>query len=93
MGCAVRISIVDLRLEYVNEDRGDLHVAVDALTLDVRSNEFLCVVGPSGCGKSTLLAAIAGFIKPRAGSLTLDGRPITGPGAAWSSRSTHCCPG
>jgi len=80
-GDAVRIGIVDLRLEYVNEDRGERHVAVDALTLDVRSHEFLCVVGPSGCGKSTLLAAIAGFIKPRAGSLTLDGRPITGPGA------------
>ena len=38
------------------------------LSLDIFENEFLCVVGPSGCGKSTLLAAIAGFLKPRAGS-------------------------
>ena len=78
---AAKISIGDLRLEYFNEDRGMRHVAVDALSLDIRRDEFLCVVGPSGCGKSTLIAAIAGFLKPRAGSLEMDGRPITGPGA------------
>ena len=76
-----KISIGDLRLEYFNEDRGVRHVAVDALSLDIRTDEFLCVVGPSGCGKSTLIAAIAGFLKPRAGSLRMDGRAIEGPGA------------
>ena len=78
---AIRISMRDLHLEYFNQERGERHVAVDGLSLDVREREFLCVVGPSGCGKSTLLAAIAGFLKPSEGTLTLDGKPIQGPGA------------
>jgi NitT/TauT family transport system ATP-binding protein len=77
---AIRIAARALRLEYRDETRGALHVAVDGLTLDVRANEFLCVVGPSGCGKSTLISAIAGFLPPRGGELTLDGKPIAGPG-------------
>lgn len=77
----VRIAARDLRLEYRDEARGERHVAVDGLNLDVLADEFLCVVGPSGCGKSTLISAIAGFIKPRSGTLTLDGRAIEGPGA------------
>jgi NitT/TauT family transport system ATP-binding protein len=76
-----RIAARDLRLEYRDESRGERHVAVEGLTLDVLADEFLCVVGPSGCGKSTLISAIAGFLKPSAGSLTLDGRVIEGPGA------------
>ena len=78
---AIRISMRDLHLAYFNEERGERHVAVEGLSLDVREREFLCVVGPSGCGKSTLLAAIAGFLKPSGGSLTLDGKTIQGPGA------------
>ena len=78
---AIRISMQDLHLAYFNEERGERHVAVEGLSLDVREREFLCVVGPSGCGKSTLLAAIAGFLKPSGGSLTLDGKTIQGPGA------------
>jgi NitT/TauT family transport system ATP-binding protein len=77
----VKIQIRDLTIDYVNEDRGTRHRAIDALSLDVLANEFLCVVGPSGCGKSTLIAAIAGFLRPVAGELTMDGRRITGPGA------------
>jgi NitT/TauT family transport system ATP-binding protein len=76
-----KIAVRDLRLEYFNEERGERHVAVERLSLDVRDNEFLCVVGPSGCGKSTLVAAIAGFLKPAAGTLLMDGAPIRGPGS------------
>ena len=76
-----KIEIRDLTVDYVNEDRGERHRAIESLTLDIRENEFLCVVGPSGCGKSTLIAAIAGFLRPAAGELTMDGRRITGPGA------------
>ncbi|MEO8976601.1 MAG: ABC transporter ATP-binding protein [Casimicrobiaceae bacterium] len=76
-----KISAQQLAIDYVNADTGVRHRAVEHLDLDVRGNEFLCVVGPSGCGKSTLLSAIAGFIKPAQGTLTMDGRPITGPGA------------
>lgn len=76
-----KITIRDLCIDYVSEDRGTTHRAVEGLSLEVMANEFLCVVGPSGCGKSTLIAAIAGFLRPRSGTLTLDGMPIRGPGA------------
>jgi NitT/TauT family transport system ATP-binding protein len=77
----VKIAVRDLTLSYWSEERRASHVAVEGLSLDILANEFLCIVGPSGCGKSTLIAAIAGFLRPRAGTLSLDGRPIERPGA------------
>jgi len=57
-------------------------VAVDDFTLDIAQGEFLVIVGPSGCGKTTVLNMLAGLDRPSAGSVTLDGREITGPGPA-----------
>ena len=76
-----KIEIRDLSIDYTANDGKPGHRALDGLTLDVYKNEFLCVVGPSGRGKSTLIAAIAGFLRPRSGSLLLDGAAIRGPGA------------
>ncbi|MBI1779614.1 MAG: ABC transporter ATP-binding protein [Proteobacteria bacterium] len=70
-----------LSIDYVNEDQGTRHQAVDGLDLDIYAHEFLCVVGPSGCGKSTLISAISGFLRPTSGTLLMDGVPIRGPGA------------
>jgi NitT/TauT family transport system ATP-binding protein len=56
-------------------------VAVDRLSLDIRAGEFLAIVGPSGCGKTTVLNMLAGLDRPSAGTMTLNGRPIDGPGA------------
>ncbi len=81
-GGTPRIVIRDLVLDYVNAETGVGHRAVEGLDLDVARNEFLCVLGPSGCGKSTLLSAIAGFLKPTAGTIAMDGAPVTGPSAA-----------
>ncbi|MBS0322114.1 MAG: ABC transporter ATP-binding protein [Proteobacteria bacterium] len=78
---APKIHIAALTLDYVNAETGAAHRAVAGLDLDVRAGEFLCVLGPSGCGKSTLLSAIAGFIRPTAGTLAMDGEPIRGPSA------------
>src|SRR5687767_14050407 len=55
-------------------------VAVEKVNLEVEPAEFVCLLGPSGCGKSTLLNAIAGFLAPTHGRLTLDGEPIQRPG-------------
>ncbi|WP_323765707.1 ABC transporter ATP-binding protein [Marinovum sp.] len=76
-----KISLSDVTLVHTNEERRQENVAVEDLTLDINEGEFLCVVGPSGCGKSTLLSAIAGFMKPRLGTVTMNGRKIDKPGA------------
>jgi NitT/TauT family transport system ATP-binding protein len=78
---AAKIVVENLTLDYTNAETGASHRAVEHLDLRVAADEFLCVVGPSGCGKSTLLSAIAGFLRPAQGSIVMDGRPITGPGA------------
>ncbi|MDQ3978462.1 MAG: ABC transporter ATP-binding protein [Actinomycetota bacterium] len=55
-------------------------VALDGINLDVRTGELLAVLGPSGCGKTTLLRLIAGFEAPDAGTVTVGGRLVSGPG-------------
>jgi NitT/TauT family transport system ATP-binding protein len=58
--------------------------SVDAVTntdIHVNPGEFVSIVGPSGCGKSTLLNAVAGFLKPTAGTVTVDGEKVNGPSA------------
>src|SRR6478736_453198 len=78
---APKIIVSGVALDYVHPETGTAHRAVENLDLAVAPNEFLCVLGPSGCGKSTLLAAIAGFLKPAQGTITMNGRAISGPGA------------
>lgn len=53
------------------------HHVVESLNLAVRKGEFLTMLGPSGSGKTTTLMMLAGFEKPSAGSITLDGKDIT----------------
>lgn len=60
--------------------RGQKTDAVQSASTEIRPGEFVCLLGPSGCGKSTLLNAIAGFIEPNKGVITLDGKAITAPG-------------
>lgn len=48
------------------------------LDLEVAPGEFVAIVGRSGCGKSTLLRLVAGLEPASAGSLLLDGQPVTG---------------
>jgi len=59
--------------------RGDVQTAVSRLDLDIQAGEFVCLVGPSGCGKTTLINLMAGFEKPSAGSVFIDGRAVTAP--------------
>jgi spermidine/putrescine ABC transporter ATP-binding subunit len=52
-------------------------VAVEDLSLDVASGEFVTLLGPSGSGKTTTLGMIAGFIEPDKGDVYLDGTRVT----------------
>jgi len=66
---------------FKDRKRGTDMLAIDDVTLKLPQKEFLCLLGPSGCGKSTLLNMIAGFEFPTSGTVTVAGKPVTGPGA------------
>ena len=51
--------------------------AVDGVSLEIQSGEFLTLLGPSGSGKTTVLRMIAGFEQPDSGTISLNGRDIT----------------
>ena len=51
--------------------------AVDDISLDIESGEFITLLGPSGSGKTTVLRLIAGFEQPDAGTIRLSGEDIT----------------
>ena len=46
--------------------------------ITVAERELVVLIGPNGAGKSTLLKSIAGFLKPREGAITFEGKPIGG---------------
>ena len=60
---------------------GDLRTRVDVLSdvsLEAPAGEVTAVVGPAGSGKTSLLHLLAGLDRPAAGTVTLDGRPLSG---------------
>ncbi|MCG7523435.1 ABC transporter ATP-binding protein [Streptomyces sp. OfavH-34-F] len=69
---ASRLSAHDLTLAY--EDR----TVVEGLDLEIPDGKVTIVVGPNACGKSTLLRALGRLLKPKRGSVLLDGRELAG---------------
>jgi putative spermidine/putrescine transport system ATP-binding protein len=65
-----------LQLRQVSKRYGDI-VALQDVSLDVASGEFLTLLGPSGSGKTTTLQIVAGFVVPEQGTVVLDGRDLT----------------
>lgn len=74
-----------LRVEHLSKmfinKRGECLKALDDISFEVDESEFVVLVGPSGCGKSTLLNIIGGLEKATEGSVKIDERRVTGPGA------------
>jgi len=65
-----------VRLSGIRRAFGDV-VAVDGVDLDIPAGEFFTMLGPSGSGKTTTLRVIAGFERPDAGSVELQGVDVT----------------
>lgn len=66
-----------IRLRNVQKQFEDV-VAVDDLSVDIKSGELITLVGPSGSGKSTVLNMIAGHLSPTSGSILIGGEDVTG---------------
>ncbi len=56
--------------------RFDDFTAVDDLSLELGRGEFFTLLGPSGCGKTTTLRMIAGFERPTAGEIAIEGEDV-----------------
>ncbi|WP_254547159.1 ABC transporter ATP-binding protein [Halomarina pelagica] len=63
------ISVEDLAVAY-----GEM-TAIEGITLDVDTGQFVTVIGPSGCGKTTLLRTIGGLERPTGGEVQVAGEP------------------
>lgn len=67
---------VRLRIEGVSKRFGSVQ-ANDNISLDLYAGEILCLLGENGAGKSTLMNILYGLVRPDAGRIFLDGRPVT----------------
>jgi branched-chain amino acid transport system ATP-binding protein len=66
-----------LNVEGLNSFYGDSHILFD-LSLHVERNEVVALLGRNGAGKSTTLKSLMGVVRPRTGTVTLDGINIAG---------------
>ncbi|HEY7761343.1 MAG TPA: ABC transporter ATP-binding protein [Burkholderiales bacterium] len=64
-----------LSLEGVSAGYGSFQALFD-ITLEVKAGEAVAVIGPNGAGKTTLLRVISRLIEPRAGKMTMEGKPL-----------------
>ena len=57
--------------------RGAKSTALQPTSIDLPPSSFTALIGPSGCGKSTLMNAVAGFVAPATGGITIDNAEVT----------------
>jgi len=78
-----KLRVDDLHVVYRGRGGEDVE-AVRGVTFDILDKpgigEIVVFLGPSGCGKSTILKAVAGLLPPTAGTVVVEGQPVTGPG-------------
>ena len=69
------LQVDGLCTEY-HGDRGQVVKAAQDVSFLVEEGRLFTLLGPSGCGKTTTLRSIAGLERPRAGEITVNGRPV-----------------
>jgi len=73
-----QIEISGLSRTFIRGSRK--RTVIDDCNLSIEAGKLTVMIGPSGCGKSTLAKLIAGYDKPDAGTITIDGRRVNGAG-------------
>jgi len=81
-----------LKVENLHVYYGSIH-AIKGVSFDVNEGEIVTLIGANGAGKSTTLNTVAGLLKPRSGSILLNGQSIAGvPADKIVSRGMALCP-
>lgn len=78
-----KLEVTHLTVRFTGR-RGESVHAVDDVSFTIANKpgagELAVFLGPSGCGKSTILKAVCGLIEPEAGTIQVDGQPVSGTG-------------
>ena len=77
-----------LQVNGLNSYYGDSHILFD-ISLRVERNEVVALLGRNGAGKSTTLKSLMGVVRPRSGSVMLDGVEYAGQPSHALARSGH----
>ena len=81
-----------LKVNNIHVYYGAIH-AIKGISLEVDDGEIVTLIGANGAGKSTTLNTIAGLLKPRQGTIEMNGRPINGISASkMVSNGLALCP-
>ena len=84
------MSLVELRnVSKIYHLGGEEIRALDNVSLDIESGEFISIIGPSGSGKSTLMHVLGCLDSPTKGSFKLDGVEISTASARHLARIAH----
>ncbi len=70
-----------LKLDNISFFYGAAAKVLDGISLEVAPKERVAIVAPSGTGKTTLMKIAAGYLKPQAGRVSVDGKPLPRRGA------------
>ena len=88
------VAVRDLVVDYPGRQgffrKGEAKRALHGISLEVQPGEVVAVVGGSGSGKTTLGQSIAGLVRPAAGEIRFNGKPITRSEAAWWDYRLNC---
>ncbi len=81
-----------LKVDNIHVYYGAIH-AIKGISFEVNEGEIVTLIGANGAGKSTTLNTVAGLLKPREGSITLEGKSLLGiPAHKLVSRGMALCP-
>lgn len=79
----VEIKAAEMTVSHVDKIYGEKQFASEVVrncSFTIEKGKLTVMIGPSGCGKSTLIRLLAGFEKPTSGTVSIDGKKVTGPG-------------